>query len=78
MADASTHHGMREILVSRTDPVLPSVDAAFGAAVADALGRHGVEGMIGCAVKGIATDKGSLWVCFAGGTRVAARNSMTA
>jgi NADPH-dependent 2,4-dienoyl-CoA reductase/sulfur reductase-like enzyme len=72
MADALSHRGLHVTLVSRTDPVFPTVDAPFGAAIADELGRHGVDVLAGREVEAIKAGDPSLAVCVAGGGRVAA------
>ena len=58
MADALRHRGVDVTLVSRTDPVFPSVDPEFGRLIGEELSRHGVRVVAGCAVERIEAASG--------------------
>jgi NADPH-dependent 2,4-dienoyl-CoA reductase/sulfur reductase-like enzyme len=58
MADALRHRGIEVTLVSRTDPVFPTVDSEFGRLIGEELSRHGVRVVAGCAVERIETAGG--------------------
>lgn len=58
MADALRHRGIDVTLVSRTDPVFPTVDPEFGRLIGEELSRHGVRVVAGCAAERIETAGG--------------------
>jgi NADPH-dependent 2,4-dienoyl-CoA reductase/sulfur reductase-like enzyme len=55
MADALRHRGIDVTLVSRTDPVFPTVDPEFGTLIGEELSRHGVRVVAGSAVEHLKT-----------------------
>ena len=55
MADALRHRGIDVTLMSRTDPVFPTVDPEFGRLIGEELSRHGVRVVVGCTVERIET-----------------------
>lgn len=63
MAEALVHRGLRVTLVSRTDPVFPTVDPVFGQAIEAEMHRNGVRIRAGCAVATIERTAGTLAVC---------------
>lgn len=72
MADALTHRGVHATLFGRSHAVLPTVDPAFGAVIADELRRHGVEVRDGAPVDAISADGDRLTVHNARGERASA------
>ncbi len=62
MADALTLRGIEVIVACRTPTVLATVDAEFGTAVADELGRHGVKVYTSVEVHSISRSAGHLHV----------------
>ncbi len=54
MADALTHRGLKVTLVSRSDPILPTVDPVFGRRVEDELRSHGINVASGQTAEAIA------------------------
>ena len=56
MAEALVHRGLSVTVASRSDPVFPSVDAAFGQAVAEELERHGVRVAAGTTLESLQRD----------------------
>jgi NADPH-dependent 2,4-dienoyl-CoA reductase/sulfur reductase-like enzyme len=66
MADALRHRGIDVTLVSRTDPVFPTVDLEFGRLIGEELSRHGVRVMAGCAVERIETASGQRGLAVSG------------
>jgi len=72
MADALIHRGLEVSLISRTDPVFPTVDAAFGQPIAAELQRNGVQVFAGREVNAIEANGNQRIVCTADGLRVSA------
>jgi NADPH-dependent 2,4-dienoyl-CoA reductase/sulfur reductase-like enzyme len=62
MADALTHRGIKVTVASRTPTVLPTVDAEFGALVAEELKRNGVNVSTSVDVRGISQAQNTLRV----------------
>src|SRR5271165_5425421 len=56
MADALTHRGLKVTLLSRRDPVFPTVDPTLGRRLEEELRAHGVEVASGRAAKAIFSD----------------------
>ncbi len=54
MAEAFAHRGLEVTVLSRSDPVFPTVDAEFGRAIEQELRRHGVRVLAGAALQAVA------------------------
>ncbi|WP_159013932.1 FAD-dependent oxidoreductase [Acidisoma sp. S159] len=63
MAEALAHRGLKVTVISRSNPVFPTVDAAFGRAMEEELERHDVRILVGCSVTAVERLQGSLRVC---------------
>lgn len=72
MAEALAHRGLAVTVLSRSNPVFPTVDEAFGRAIEAELQRHGVRVLVGCSVSAIELQQGSLSISHGAGLTEAA------
>ncbi len=69
MAEALVHRGLRATLISRSNPVFPTVDPVFGQAIEAEMHGKGVRIRAGCVVTAIERAEGTLAVCGRGDLR---------
>ena len=58
MAEALAHRGLEVTVLSRSDPVFPTVDPQFGRAIQEELAGHGVRVLAGAALEAITHEAG--------------------
>lgn len=70
MADALTHRGLSVTIVSRRDPIFPTMDAEFGSRLTEQLRGHGINILAGYSAIGIERIAAGLRVLCSDGTQV--------